>query len=474
METGSMSSSRINRPEIEGGKEIEANVRPAIPPSQRGGIREVMILGLPVALTQMSITAMQTVDSVMVGTLGATELGAVGFGGIWLWTFMCFFVGVTNAIQTFVSQHYGAGEYRECGYWSWQGLYATVPLAAVASLALFFGAEPLMDWLRPSESMKPLVVDYVSVRALGGVGLCIAVALASFFRGLGDTRTPLYATLIANGVNVVLDYGLIFGELGLPELGVQGAGIATSVAEWVYMGVMGVWFLRASPRARFATHPVRPARAAVRRVLRTGMPIGGQWCLEMLSFAAFSTGVARLGDASMAASQAFIILLSLSFMQAIGISMAVSTMVGQYIGAKELEHAERSFRSGMVLVAGLSAAVALLFAFASRSLMSMFTDDPEVIRMGVSLLRVGAAFQLFDAVAIVADGALRGAGDTRWPFLARFALSWGVFLPLAWGFGFYLEGGLTWAWVGGLIYIAILSGSLIWRFRSGAWREIEI
>ncbi len=468
------SSTREHHPKIEGAKENKAYQRPAIPPSQRGGIREVVMLGAPVALTQMSITAMQTVDSVMVGTLGATELGAVGFGGIWLWTFMCFFIGVTSAIQTFVSQHYGAAEYRECGYWSWQGVYATVPLAAIASVMLFFAAEPLMDWLRPSQSMKPLVVDYVSVRALGGVGLCTAVALASFFRGLGDTRTPLYATLVANGVNAVLDYGLIFGELGLPELGVKGAGIATSIAEWVYMGVMLVWFLRASTNARYATRPARPALRAVSRVLRTGMPIGGQWCLEMTSFAAFSTGVARLGDVSMAASQAFVILLSISFMQAIGISMAVSTMVGQYIGAKELEHAERSFRSGVVLAAWLGAGVALLFTFASRPLLSLFTDDPEVILLGVALLQVGAAFQLFDALAIVADGALRGAGDTRWPFLARFALSWGVFLPLAWGFGFVLDGGLTWAWIGGLIYIAILSGCLIWRFRSGAWREIEI
>jgi MATE family multidrug resistance protein len=468
------STIRTRRTETEDPDQDGAFARPPIAPSQRGGVREVVILGAPVALTQMSITAMQTVDSAMVGTLGATELGAVGFGGIWLWTFMCFFIGVTNAIQTFVSQHYGAGEYRECGYWSWQGVYASVPLAAVASLVLFFAAEPLMDWLRPSETMKPLVVDYVSVRALGGVGLCTAVALASFFRGLGDTRTPLYATLIANAVNAVLDYGLIFGELGLPQMGVQGAGLATSIAEWVYMGVMLAWFLRAGTRARYATRPVPPDFTAIRRVLHTGMPIGGQYWLEMTSFAAFSTGVARLGDASMAASQAFVILLSLSFMQAIGISMAVSTMVGQYIGAKELEHAERSFRSGMVLVAWLGAAVALLFAFASRALMSIFTDDPEVIVLGIGLLQVGAIFQLFDAVAIVADGALRGAGDTRWPFLARFVLSWGVFLPLAWMFGFYWDWGLAWAWVGGLIYIAILSGSLIWRFRSGAWREIEI
>ena len=434
----------------------------------------MVVLGAPVVLTQMSITAMQAVDSMMVGSLGPTELGAVGFGGIWLWTFLCFFVGTTSAVQTFVSQHYGAGDRDLCGAWSWQGIYATAPLAALASAFLFFGAVPLMELLRPAETMRPLVVDYVSVRALGGVGLCIAVALSSFFRGLGDTRTPLYATLIANVVNIVLDYGLIFGRFGLPELGVRGAGIATAVAEWVYMAALTCWFLAAGTRAHYSTEPTPPSRRAIRRVLTTGLPIGGQWWLGMTSFAAFSTLVAQLGEVAMAASQAFVLLLSLSFMQAIGISMAVTTLVGQYVGAKEPEHAERSFHSGLVLATCLAGGVAVLFLAAPVPLLRLFTDDQEVLALGASLLLVGAAFQLFDALATVADGALRGAGDTRWPFLMRFAFAWGLFLPLAWTLGFHLEGGLAWAWVGGLVEIALLAGALTWRFRSGAWKQMQI
>lgn len=443
-------------------------------PDTRGGIREVVVLGAPVVLTQMSVTAMQTVDAMMVGSLGATELGAVGFGGIWMWTFLCFFIGTTSAVQTFVSQHFGARELERCGYWSWQGLYATVPTAAVVSILLVFGATALVEILRPSETMRPLVADYMSARALGGVGLCTAVALSSFFRGLGDTRTPLYATLIANVVNITLDYGLIFGRLGLPELGVRGAGLATAVAEWVYMIALVRWFCDAPTATRYATRRVAPSLPAMKRVLTTGLPIGGQWWLGMTSFAAFSTLVAQLGDVAMAASQAFITLLSLSFMQAIGISQAVTTLVGQYIGAREPDFAERSFRSGLVLAAGLAGIVGLLFVTAPDRLLGMFTDDARVLALGASLLAVGAAFQLFDALAIVADGALRGAGDTRWPFLVRFAFAWGLFVPLAWTLGFYLEGGLTWAWIGGLVEIVLLSGTLIWRFRSGAWRTIRI
>jgi len=439
-----------------------------------GGLREVVRLAYPVVLTQISVTAMQVVDSAMVGSLGASQLAAVGFGGIWTWTVMCFFIGTTSAIQTFVSQSRGAGEDGGCGPWTWQGMYATVPLAGLAGLALFLAVDPLMGWLRPSDTMRPLVVDYVSMRSLGAVGLTVAASLSSFFRGLGDTRTPLYATLAANAVNFVLDYGLIFGELGLPRLEVRGAGLATSLAEWTYMAALLAPFARRAVAGRYRTAPVRPERSAIRRILRTGLPIGGQWWLEMTSFAAFSTLVVRLGDAPMAASQAFVVLLSLSFMQAIGISMAVSTLVGQYIGAGAPASAERSFRTGLGLALVLAGAIAAAFALLPDLLLSLFTDDPEVLRLGRPLLLVGAAFQLFDALAIIADGALRGAGDTRWPFLARFALSWGLFLPLAYGLGFWLGGGLTWAWTGGAVYVAVLSVVLLGRFRSGAWREIRI
>jgi MATE family multidrug resistance protein len=439
-----------------------------------GGIREVLVLAYPVILTQISMTTMGIVDSAMVGTLGATELAAVGFGGIWLWTVVCFFVGTTTGVQTFVSQRDGAGARSECGSWAWQGIYAVAPMGCLATLALYFGAGELMRLLGPSDELQPLAASYLGARSLGMVGMLCAVSFSSFFRGIGDTRTPLYATLGANAVNAVLDYGLIFGELGLPRLGVPGAGIATAIAEWTYMLAMLVPFLKPAIRAKYGSGESRPIRTNIRRLLRTGAPIGGQWWLEMVSFAAFTTLVAKMGDASMAASQAFIALLSISFMQAIGLSIAVSTLVGQYIGSNERELADRSFRSGLKLAALLAGAIALLFSAVPDLLMGIFTDDPEVIRLGRPLMLVGALFQFFDAFGIIADGALRGAGDTRWPFLIRLGLAWGVFVPLAWTLGVGLGGGLTWAWAAGAVHVLLLSATLVLRFRSGAWRQIVI
>jgi len=449
-----------------------AEVAPTTP--RPGGLREVALLAYPLVLTQMSITAMAVVDSAIVGRLGAAPLGAVGLGGMWIWTLASFFVGTSMAVQTFVAQLHGAGRGRECGAWSWQGLASLAPLAALASVLVFVGADAIMVVLAPTESIAPLATGYMRARALGIVGITAAVTMSSFFRGLGDARTPLYATLTANVLNLVLDYGLVFGELGMPRLGVVGAGLATAIAEWVYFLFLAVIFLRPRLARSFDTRPQRPAWKEIKRLWYTGGPIGGQWVLEMLSFAVFTTLVARMGDAAMAASHAYVQLLSLSFMQATGISTATATLVGRYIGAQRYDFVARSFRSSIGLAAALGCLIAALFVGVPRTLLRIFTDDPAVLEIGIPLLLVGAGYQFMDAMAIVTDGALRGAGDTRWPFVIRCVLSWVVFLPAAWLLAFPLRGGLTGAWLGGLVYIALLAALLYGRFRSGAWKGIRI
>ena len=439
-----------------------------------GSVREVLDLAYPVILTQISVTLMQLVDSAMVGRLGTSELGAVGFGGIWMWTTLSLFVGLSTAVQTFVAQDHGAGNAHTTGKWVWQGIYTTLPITAIAMLVIFWAAPMLIDWVEPSETLRPLAADYIQARSLGGVGLVTAMVLTSFFRGLGDTRTPLYCTIVANLFNAVLDYGLIFGELGFPAWGVFGAGFATSLSEWILLLAIACFFAQRRIRASFDTRPVSPDRTAIRRLLRIGLPIGGQWCLEMTSFAAFSAIVVQMGDSAMAASQAIIVLLSLSFMQAVGMSIAVATLVGRYVGSGDLRAAEKSFYSGIRLALGLGGIMAIAFLAFPEALIRIFTRDTEILRLGGPLLMLGAAFQIFDALGIVSDGALRGAGDTLWPFAVRFALAWGVQVPIAYTLAVTLDGGLLGAWLGAFVYIVLLASILIWRFRSGRWRAIQI
>lgn len=440
----------------------------------RGGVREVAVLAGPLVLTQILMTAMGVVDSAIVGRLGAAELGAVGLGGMWVWTLTCFFVGTSTGVQTFVAQQHGAGRPGSCGTWSWQGLASVVPLAGLAGCGLFFFADTLIEALAPTETIAPLATGYMRTRAFGMMGITAASSLSAFFRGIGDTRTPLIATVIANVANLFLDFGLVYGWYGMPKLGVAGAGLATSISEWIYFGAVAYIFLRPSIKARFDTHFHRPNFQEIKRLWHTGIPIGGQWTIEMLSFAVFTTLVARMGAAPMAASHAFIQLLSLSFMQAVGISIATTTLVGRYIGAGQLEFVTKSLRSSMLLGSLLAAFIAGLFVLIPTTLLGIFSSDPNVLTYGGPLLIVGAFYQFFDAIAIVSDGALRGAGDTRWPFVARCLISWLVFLPLAYLFAVPIGWGLTGAWIGGLVSMVLLTLFLVFRFRSGAWRKIRI
>ncbi len=439
-----------------------------------GGVREVARLAYPVVLQNVSVTTLHMVDAAFLGRLGPTEMGAAGYGGLWIWTALCFYLGTGTGVQTFVSQAHGAGRERECGPWAWHALGAVLPLLVVSTALFAWGFPLLLSLLSPAQELQGFATEYVRARALGCAGVGTTMVMGAFFRGLGDMRTPLLVTMTAAVLNAFLDWVLIFGHLGAPALGVQGAGLATAIAEWVGAALMLACFLRPRLRRTYATSPRWPERAEVRRFVRTGAPIGGMWFLDMITFSLFTTLIARMGATPMAAGQAFVVLLHVSFMQVIGFQIAAMTLVGRYIGAEDLAAADRSFRSALALGVAYAAAVGLVFLLVPGPLMRIFTADAEVLALGVPLLAVGALFQLCDAVGIIASGALRGAGDTRWPFLVQTGLAWGLFLPLGWLGGVALGGGLVGAWLGATVYVLALSAAMALRFRGGAWHEVKI
>jgi len=441
---------------------------------QPGGITEVAVLAYPVVLQTLSDTMMQVVDTAIVGRVGVTELGAVGFGGVWLWTIVVVFIGSASGVQTFVAQEFGAGNARRCGFWVWQGMYALLPASVLWFGLIAVGFGSLLALLGPSAQLQGLAARYAQARLCGAPAVVAGVIVTSFFRGRGDTRTPLLATIVANVLNAVAAYSLVFGRFGLPALGVVGAGVATAVANWASSAILLVFLLRRPLVEAFGTWPVGPDWRALRRFLWTSVPIGGQWVLDMLSFALFSSIIARMGDASMAASQVMIQLLALSFMQAFGISIAAGALVGRYVGAGELGAAERSHRSAMRLGLGLAAGIAVLFFTAPELLLRLFTSDPEIIGLGRPLVMLAAVFQIVDAVGIIVGGSLRGAGDTRWPFLVQTAYAWLIRLPLVYLFALRLEAGLLGAWLGELTYVTALGVTWLLRFRGGAWRAMRI
>ncbi|MFI5315031.1 MAG: MATE family efflux transporter [Myxococcota bacterium] len=443
--------------------------------ASRGEIGEVWNLAYPVILGTIAETVMQGIDTAMLGHLGAMQLGAAGFAGLWVWTLFGPFTGTAQGVQAFVSRHDGAGEPERCGPWVWQAIWLVVPAMTVWMFAVAYLFPKLVAFIGPSPEMQAAAIGFGWARLLGGPAVAINFALMSFFRGIGDTRTPLAVTLIAVCVHLVFAYGLIFGAFGLPAWGVVGAGLAQSIGSWTFSALLLFFAFRRRIRTRYRTLPVvAPRLPDIARFLRTGAPMGGQWVLDMTTFSIFGSIVARMGDVSMAASQTMLQLLAFSFMQAFAISIACGTLVGRYIGAGDLESAERSYRSALMLGLGLTAFIALLFLSVPDALLGLFNRDREFLALGRPLLALGAFFQVVDAVGIIAGGALRGAGDTRWPFVVQSSLAWTLRLAAVVTFAIYLQGGVFGAWLGELLYVLALAFAWVLRFRAGQWRTVRI
>ena len=440
----------------------------------RGDVAEVALLAYPVVLQTIAETAMQVIDSAMVGRLGAAQLGAIGLSGIWIWTLFVPLAGMANGVQVFVSRHHGAQEHERCGPWVWQALWLGVPAMILWTLVIALLLPSVFSAIAPSRALEQGALAYGWARLPGGPTVVANFALTSFFRGLGDTRTPLRASLIGICVNIPIAWLLIFGELGAPRLGVAGAGLAVCAGSWTMCALMLANFLRRELRARYATGPHRPERAMLVRFVRVAAPIGGQWLLDMSTFAIFTSIVARMGEASMAASQAMLQLLSLSFMQAIAISIASGALIGRYLGAGDLEAAARSYRSAQLLALGVAAVVAVLFIGLPEPLIAIFSSDPRVLALARPLLLLGAFFQAVDAIGIVASGSLRGAGDTRWPFAVQATLAWVLRLPVVYVAAIVLELGVFGAWAGELVYLSALGSAFVLRFRAGHWQRVRI
>lgn len=440
----------------------------------RGDVHEVALIAYPIVLQTIAETAMQVIDSAMVGRLGAAELGAVGFAGIWIWTLFVPFTGAASGVQVFVSRHDGAGECARSGPWVWQALWMLVPAMLLWAGVIALALPALFTAIGPSPELYSAALAYAYGRLPSAPFLVINFALTAFFRGLSDTRTPMRAALIAIAVNVFTAWVLIFGQFGAPRLGAAGAGLAMSCGSMTMSALLLRAFLRKRIRDRYATSPCRPDRAAQRRYLRTSAPIGGQWLLDMTTFAIFTSIVARMGEASMAASQAMLQLLSLSFMQAMAIAQAAGTLVGRYLGASDAEAAQRSYRSAQLLSLGVSAVVVVLFLTVPEPLLAIFSSDPAVLALARPLLSLGAFFQIIDAIGIVAAGSLRGAGDTRWPFVVQASLAWTLRLPAVYLCAVALGGGVFGAWAGELVYVCALAAAFGLRFQKGSWRAIAL
>lgn len=441
----------------------------------RAGLHEILRMAAPIIVGSFSFTIMQFVDQWMVSWLGKEALAAVGSAGVWSFLLATFFLGVVGCVATFVSQCLGRGEKQKCAQYAWQGAYLSVG-AGLTALVLFPLSGSLFGWMRHSPEVTRLETIYFQVRLLGFGFIVWQAALSSFFQAVSRPRIPMVVALIANTLNIILDYLLIFGKLGFPKWGIGGAALATVISLIVQCVLLQWIFLSAAYDQEFRSRTAyRLDLVKVRELLRIGWPSGLTFFLDMFNWAIFTSYlVGRSGDAALAAHSAAINYMHVSFMPVVGLNHAVAPIVGQWIGRGRVETAKARTYTAMKLAIAYMFTMGLGMATFAPQLLRVFSSDPEVLRVGRIILILAATFQAFDAVNIVTMGALRGAGDTRFMMWAFLGAGYAFFLPLAYVLAVSLKWGAIGAWVGATCYIIGLSGVLFLRFYTEGWRHVQI
>lgn len=441
-----------------------------------GRTRTLLALAWPIVVSRSSQVVIGFSDAAMVGRLGESALAATTTGALNAMSLFILPMGISFIVSSFSSQLTGQGDLAGARRYGWYGL---VVAAATQVLALTGGlAVPwALGWFDYTPEVRALMTEYLVIRLYGG-GAAIGIeALANFYGGLGNTRLPMIANVLAMAANVGLNWVLIYGRLGAPALGVAGAAWASAAASGLGFALLFGCFLRG------VGAPVT-ARARLRlgellRMLRFGLPSGLNWFFEFAAFVFFiNVVVAGLGTTSLAALMAVMQLNSVAFMPAFGLASAGAILVGQAIGARRHDEVPALVRATLRVAAAWQALAGLAYLTLPGLLMRAFVDPAQDTaafqEVGARMLAISAAWQLSDASAGVLAEALRAAGDTTFTLAARIVLAWAVFVP-----GTYVAV----RWLGGrdvtvmlslVVYLSALAGVLWLRFRGGAWRHIEL
>lgn len=430
-------------------------------------VRRLSRLAAPVIVTQVSTMLMGVVDTIMVGHVSVEALGAASLGHIWIFGTIVFAMGVIFGIDPVVSQAHGSGNPRRMALGLQRGIVVGV-LVSIPVAVLWALTEPALLLLRQEPNLADLARAYVVVQIPSIPVFLVFTALRQYLQGRGIVTPAMWVALVANLFNVVVNWALIFGHLGMPALGIVGAGIATALTRLFMLVCMlvivqrgrlldGAWIPWSRDALRWR---------GIREVLGYGAPVGVQLSLEAWAFQVATLMAGLLGQVALAAHTIALNLASLAFMVPLGIALGAVTRVGNLVGERRLLRAQLASWVAFAMGAGVMTVSAVVFTLLRWHLPRLYNEDVEVVALAAAVLPIAAAFQLFDGTQVVGGGILRGMGRTRPAAVFNLVGYYVLALPFAWLLGFRGHMGLQGVWWGlclGLATVALLLVAWNWK-----------
>ena len=459
--------------------------------------KEVFNLALPVIVSNLSRVLMSMVDVAMVGRLGAEALAATGMGAMLLWGALSFVLGIRTGVQTLASRRLGQKIDKECGTALHNGLFMATLYALPISLAGWLWAKDFIPYFIQDITATRLAIDYTAIVFISLLFSAYSFVFQGFYTGVEKTKVHMNVTVTSNAINVYLNAGLIYGSDGVtqffadtipslsflsklwqwttfPAMGVKGAAIATLIAS-TCMAVHYFSFLFSSQiKDRFSVFNLSTDRIMMMRQLKLALPQGIQEAVIAIGWSVFYKIMGMIGLIELATTELLFTIMHASFMPALGVGQACATLVGKYMGEKKIHKSEASIKESIRISVYIMGTMGMSFILIPEYYLFLFTDDPEIIRMGVFGLRMIGAVQFLDAIGFTLWFALSGAGNTLFPAVVESCLTWGVIVLGSYVFGVVLNLGFKAPWLLFPVYMGLFAGIMVWKISKGDWKEIVV
>ena len=447
--------------------------KPAITTKEAKGI--VWTLALPTLIEMALISLVGMADMIQVGRIGPSAITSVGLTNQPIMLLQSIFQALNVGTTALVARFIGMGKPKEASDTLRQTLAVTVLLGSAVSLFAGITAPYILEFMGAEQDVIVTGTPYFKVVAFGFVFNAIAMSIGSALRGAGDTRAPMAVNLLANGINVLFNWILIWGKLGFPKLGVLGAGVATTFSRFIscllfiVIALKGDRNLKLKRSLKFSFH-----KQILMRIYNVGFPAAMEQLVLRTGQIMFAKIISSLGTVTYAAHQIGMNILSLSFMPGTAFATAATTLVGQYLGARRPDDAQRCANTSHHMGLTIGLCMAGIFLFFGKQMAMLYSDNLEVILVSALILKIYAAAQPFQSTQFVLAGGLRGAGDTKYPLYSTLIGMWMGRVFLGWFFVNVTYMGLPGAWLG-MALDQVMRGTLIFfRFKSGKWKNAKV
>ena len=441
---------------------------------------------------------MSLVDVAMVGHLGPEALAATGMGGMLAWGALSIVLGIRTSVQTITSRRLGQKKTKECINALINGFILASAYALPVSILGYTYGYLIIPFFIDDTLTTPIAISYFSISSIGIFFNALSFVFQGFYTGIEKTKIHLNVTIVSNVINAYLNAGLIYGKQGLVNvlglerisffdfsklwfwadfegMGVSGAAIGTLISS-IWMMLHYFYYLNKQDVVRqnrgFLNTGINIKM--LKKQVSLSFPMGIQEMMIAIGYSIFYKIMSIIGIVELATTQLLFTIMHASFMPAMGVGQACATLVGKYMGSKEIEKSEQSIKESLRIAEYIMGTMGLFFIFFSKPILMIFTTDPDIINLGVWGLRLIGFLQFIDAVCFTLFLALTGAGNTLFPALVESSLIWGFMLPVSYYAGVVLSIGFKAPFVAFAVYLFLMAFILSIKVAKGDWKEIEV